>query len=86
MDPKRVFVIHSNECFLLKTQQTPSDAGMQCQRFASPSGFALIMRLNSNGLIPRFANKRDQSNGWLSKWLHAITFAIAVNKSNRHRS
>ena len=27
MDPKRIFVIHSNECFLLKTQQTPSDAG-----------------------------------------------------------
>ena len=28
MDPKRVFIIHSNECFSLKTQQTPSDAGM----------------------------------------------------------
>ena len=28
MDSKHVFVVHSNECFLLKMQQTPSDAGM----------------------------------------------------------
>ena len=28
MDSKHVFVVHSNECFLLKTWQTSSDAGV----------------------------------------------------------